>query len=99
MGLALSLALAFFFTQGMKNLFGKPRPDLLARCQPDIAHAADHAISTFGREFNAQWMLVSSTICKTKDKSLLDDGFRSFPSGHASCKFLASRAHYSYVYE
>jgi len=84
MGLGLSLALAFLFTQGMKNLFGKPRPDLLARCRPDVAHAAAHAVSNFGREFDAQWMLVSSTICQTTDKALLDDGFRSFPSGHSS---------------
>ncbi|KAF4974880.1 hypothetical protein FDECE_18622, partial [Fusarium decemcellulare] len=35
LGLVLSLSLSWFFTSSMKNLFGKPRPDLLARCEPD----------------------------------------------------------------
>ena len=28
--------------------------------------------------------LVSATICQNPDKDILDDGFRSYPSGHAS---------------
>ena len=91
MGLALSLASAFMITQGMKHLFGKPRPDLLSRCQPDlspegIAKAAINPI--VGGEFNAAWVLVTSAICTTKDHNRLKDGFRSFPSGHSSCKSL-----------
>jgi membrane-associated phospholipid phosphatase len=84
MGLALSVAMAFFFTQGLKNLFGKPRPDLLARCQPDMNNIAQHAVSSYAAAFSPEWVLVSSSICQQTDKALLDDGFRSFPSGHSS---------------
>jgi membrane-associated phospholipid phosphatase len=79
LGLALSLALAFLFTNGSKNLFGKPRPDLLSRCQPDLRNVEPYRVG-FGDR------LVSWTICQQTDKSILDDGFRSFPSGHSSCE-------------
>lgn len=46
-GLCLAVALAFFLTQGLKNLFGKPRPHLLAICQPDLSSIAQHVV---GRE-------------------------------------------------
>jgi membrane-associated phospholipid phosphatase len=83
LGLGLSLGSAFLITDGMKNLFGRPRPDLLARCFPDVLNAAKYAVGGFP---NAQegYSLVSATICQQSDKSLLNDGFRSFPSGHAS---------------
>jgi len=86
MGLALSLATAFLITQGMKNLFGKPRPDLLSRCQPDLENIQDYVVNTVGEIFNPAWVLVSADICKNPDKDLLKDGFKSFPSGHSSCK-------------
>src|ERR1700712_5541577 len=90
MGLALSLALAFFFTQGMKNLFGKPRPDMLSRCIPDMSPESirTHTVGGgYGSIFNPEWVLVSAAICTNTDTALVDDGFRSFPSGHASSKF------------
>ncbi|KAL8723845.1 MAG: hypothetical protein Q9181_007141 [Wetmoreana brouardii] len=67
LGLGLSLALAFFFTQGMKNLFGKPRPDLLSRCQPDYENQANYALGGFPTVLNG-FYLVSPTICRQKDK-------------------------------
>jgi membrane-associated phospholipid phosphatase len=75
---------AFFITQGVKNLFGKPRPDLLARCMPDYDNIAKYRVSDYGARFNQEWVLVTSGICQQTDKALLDDGFRSFPSGHSS---------------
>ncbi|KAH9204541.1 PAP2 domain-containing protein [Leptodontidium sp. 2 PMI_412] len=83
LGLALALAASFLITQGMKNLFGKPRPDLLSRCQPDLANSSQYLVGGFSiaqEGFN----LFSAAICKNPDKSILDDGFRSFPSGHSS---------------
>ncbi|KAI4242970.1 MAG: hypothetical protein L6R42_010861 [Xanthoria sp. 1 TBL-2021] len=47
LGLGLSLALSFVLTQGMKNLFGKPRPDLLSRCNPDYENQAEYALDSF----------------------------------------------------
>ena len=83
-GLALSCAIAFFITQGLKNLFGKPRPDLLARCDPDLTNIAAHAVGGFGQDISARWVLVSDTICRQTNIARLNDGFRSFPSGHSS---------------
>ncbi|KAI0009092.1 PAP2 superfamily-domain-containing protein [Xylariaceae sp. FL0662B] len=90
LGLALSLMSAWIITQGMKNLFGKPRPDMLSRCQPDIINVAKYIVGfntpsdegTLGGPYNGQ--LVSADICKNPDRVVLDDGFRSYPSGHAS---------------
>jgi len=84
MGLALSLATAFLITQGMKNLFGKPRPDLISRCQPNLDLVSKDQLSTAARSVNQLWVLVTSDICTQTNKDLLDDGFKSFPSGHAS---------------
>lgn len=86
MGLALSLATAFMITQGMKLLFGKPRPDLLSRCRPDLSRLESAAINPIvGAEFNAAWVLVTDAICTNTDEDIMKDGFKSFPSGHASC--------------
>ncbi|CAL3963886.1 unnamed protein product [Diplocarpon coronariae] len=85
LGLALSTASAFLITNGMKNLIGKPRPDLISRCQPDIANLAKYSYSVFAAESTFQgFNVVSAGICTQTDDSLLDDGFRSFPSGHSS---------------
>jgi membrane-associated phospholipid phosphatase len=94
MGLALALATAFMITQGMKLLFGKPRPDLLSRCQPDFTRIRETTVNQVGGQvgeiFDAAWVLVTSDICTNTDDDILQDGFKSFPSGHASCKL-----HYS----
>ncbi|KAI9808415.1 MAG: hypothetical protein M1827_007474 [Pycnora praestabilis] len=83
MGLGLSLAIAFLITDGVKNLIGKPRPDLLSRCNPDLANVAMHALGGYNDRV-AEGTLVSWTICRNTDTSIMDDGFRSFPSGHSS---------------
>jgi membrane-associated phospholipid phosphatase len=83
LGLALSLISAWIITQGMKNLFGKPRPDLLSRCMPDLVNATDYIVGfSSSKDYTGQ--LVSANICKNPDKAFLDDGFRSYPSGHSS---------------
>lgn len=85
LGLALSLLTSLLLTTGMKNIFGKPRPDMLARCQPDGAAVTDYAVGGFASNgISPGWILVNQTICRQPDKALLDDGFRSFPSGHSS---------------
>lgn len=91
MGLALSLAASLFVTDGMKNIFGKPRPDMLSRCQPDLDRINENVVGGLGRVVEGAPLLVSAAICKRQD-GVLDDGFRSFPSGHASCVFTSPSA-------
>lgn len=83
-GLCLATALAFFVTNGLKNMFGKPRPHLLALCQPDLSNIADYVVGGFGQEISARWTLVNKSICQNPNSKELNDSFRSFPSGHAS---------------
>ncbi len=85
MGLALALATAFFFVEGLKNLIGKPRPDLLSRCDLDPATIQQYAVGGEGSQLHLKNLLVSYTACRQPDRSKLDAGFVSFPSGHASC--------------
>lgn len=74
LGLLLSQGLAFVITQTLKNACGKPRPDLIDRCQPATG---SQDLPVYG--------LSNSTICHG-DPALIKDGFRSWPSGHSSCK-------------
>ncbi|KAJ3989115.1 phosphatidic acid phosphatase type 2/haloperoxidase [Lentinula detonsa] len=73
--LILSLAMAGVITQFTKITVGRPRPDVIDRCQP----RAGSVDPTFG--------LSTAAVCTQTDMSLLKDGFRSFPSGHSSLSF------------
>jgi len=83
LGLGLALASQWLIVSGMKNLFGKPRPDLLARCEPDLANIARYVVGGIANT-TSNGQLVSAAICTQTDRDKLDDGFRSYPSGHAS---------------
>ncbi|OQE37816.1 hypothetical protein PENCOP_c009G03263 [Penicillium coprophilum] len=87
MGLALALASAWTATQGLKALVGKPRPDLLARCDPDVERVAEFTVGGLGESVRGAATLVSWEICRDKSDSLRIDGFVSFPSGHTSFAF------------
>jgi len=76
LGLGLSAAGAVCITGALKNATGKPRPDIIARCIPKDG-------ATNGVPFG----LVSSAICTQTNHAILKDGFRSWPSGHASISF------------
>lgn len=89
LGLGLSLFTAFFFAQAVKNLVGKPRPDFLARCNPDSANQSEYALEHYDP---AGLVLVDWQICQSKNGSGVGisefkDGFRSFPSGHTCIAF------------
>lgn len=75
LGLLLSQGLAFVTTQILKNVCGKPRPDIIDRCQPA---PGSQDLPVYG--------LSNSTICQG-DPVLIKDGFRSWPSGHSSSSF------------
>ncbi|KAM0274409.1 hypothetical protein ACHAQH_007878 [Verticillium albo-atrum] len=96
LGLALAIVGAWFITNGMKNMFGRPRPDMLSRCEPDLANFQRYIVGGIARggatipsnlnleQLVGLGMLVSADICQSTDSSKLDDGFRSYPSGHSS---------------
>jgi len=67
-------------TEVSKNLVGRYRPDWLSRCQPNIENPLD--IEGFG--LNASMNPVC-TRDLTPDK--VNDGKKSFPSGHSSTAF------------
>lgn len=99
LGLLVSVGAAFFFVSGIKNMCGKPRPDMLARCNPDIANAAKYQVGGFATA-ESDGRLYSHLICQQTDNKILWDGFRSYPSGHAGASaagliylslFLASK--------
>lgn len=65
--------LTTFITDLIKNAVGRPRPDLLDRCQAMAGTPID--------------ILVDVAVCTQQNKHKLDEGFRSFPSGHSSMAF------------
>ncbi|KAF1810468.1 PAP2-domain-containing protein [Eremomyces bilateralis CBS 781.70] len=76
LGLGLSVSAAFTITGALKNAIGKPRPDLIDRCQPPP-----------GSVDPPMYGLSTHSICTQTDNDILKDGFRSFPSGHSSSAF------------
>lgn len=99
LGLLMAVGSAFFFISGIKNMCGKPRPDLLSRCDPDIANASKYIVGGYP-EANNLSRLYSGDICRQTNSRKLDDGFRSYPSGHSAASaagliylslFLASK--------
>ncbi|KAK3315792.1 phosphatidic acid phosphatase type 2/haloperoxidase [Apodospora peruviana] len=73
LGFAIAMILTSFLTDVIKNMVGRPRPDLLARCL---------ALPNTPRD-----ILVSIEVCTETDHHRLHDGWRSFPSGHSSFSF------------
>ena len=66
-------------------MVGKPRPDMLARCQPDLTDIGRYVVGGLGMNLDSEAPpFVTSAICRQPDKRLLDDGFAAFPSGHSS---------------
>jgi membrane-associated phospholipid phosphatase len=98
LGLALSVVISFFLTQTLKNMFGKPRPDLLARCNPDFTRYPVYVVGGYTNEtLEGTSVLVSWNVCQSKSgsgvgKAELQDGFRSFPSGHSTSTYQIQRS-------
>ena len=84
LGLGLSITTTLLIVSGMKNLIGRPRPDMLSRCAPALARLAESTVGGYGQDIADRWVLVNQSICTQTDQAIMYDGFRSFPSGHAS---------------
>ncbi|KAG8865164.1 hypothetical protein FRB96_000053 [Tulasnella sp. 330] len=76
LGLILSWGLTGTLTNIVKVTAGRPRPDLIDRCQP-----------MDGSQNAAMYGLVTSAICTQTDAVIMKDGWRSFFSGHSSLSF------------
>ncbi|GBF67174.1 diacylglycerol pyrophosphate phosphatase [Trichophyton mentagrophytes] len=87
MGFGIAYACTYAATEGMKVLFGKPRPDMLSRCDPDLSDISKHVVGGLGQRLDGAPELVTWTICRNTASMLLRDGFVSFPSGHSSMSF------------
>ncbi|TFK27409.1 PAP2-domain-containing protein [Coprinopsis marcescibilis] len=74
LGLILGLALTGSTTQLIKLTVGRPRPDIISRCNPNVTEDPLLGLTTW-------------RVCQQEDIHLLKDGFRSFPSGHSSLSF------------
>lgn len=75
LGLLSALGLTTVLTELIKISVGRPRPDFISRCQP-LPGSVD---MLYG--------LSNITACSVSEGHIIADGFKSFPSGHASCKF------------
>lgn len=73
LGLIISLFFTYLLTAILKKSVGRPRPDLISRCKPELG-TPEHD-------------LVSIAVCTQTNPHILNDGFRSFPSGHSSWAF------------
>lgn len=69
MGLGLSLAIAFFITDGTKNLVGKPRPDLLGRCNPDLSRLFSSTVGGIGDQIDKASILSPGPFAGVLDQS------------------------------
>ncbi|PGH01714.1 hypothetical protein GX51_05030 [Blastomyces parvus] len=87
MGLGIAYAGTYASTEALKVIYGKPRPDLLSRCNPNLSNIAAHVVGGLGEKLDGAPLLVSYTICQNTSEQLTWDGFVSFPSGHASLSF------------
>lgn len=87
MGLGVALSAAFVITEGLKDLAGKPRPFLLAVCDPDLSPESirRHQVGGFGTSLDsAVPIIVDWRICRQTDQGKLRNAFASWPSGHSS---------------
>ena len=84
LGLLATLLITSFITDIIKNAVGRPRPDLISRCNPKKG-TPDHT-------------LIEFSACSPTDKNILQEGFRSFPSGHSSFAFAGFGYLFLYVY-
>jgi len=89
MGLCVSIVLCMLVTTLIKVSVGRFRPDFISRCQVNITKVEEiyksYNISnqiSFGPR-----NLYNTTICTNTNKFILDEGRRSFPSGHTSAAF------------
>lgn len=63
LGLGVSLATSTSIFTGVKNLSGKPRPDFLARCDPDLEHITSYTVGGYRQMISHLWVMVDGGLC------------------------------------
>jgi len=91
MGFCVSIVLALFVTSIIKISVGRFRPDFLSRCQVDITK-----VESIYKTYNISNLidygprnLYDTSICTNPNKSIINEGRKSFPSGHSSFAFAS----------
>lgn len=70
MNLGLALAASFTATQGLKDLIGKPRPDLVGRCDPDQSKISTYAVGGLGYLLQGAPTYATYEICRKQSNTL-----------------------------
>jgi len=83
-GLWTSFVISIILTELIKVLSQKFRPDWLERCFPNYPHP-----SLFTSRVSLGYM-ASTTECTNTDHSVLNDGRKSFLSGHSSSAWVTA---------
>jgi diacylglycerol diphosphate phosphatase/phosphatidate phosphatase len=75
-GLFTAVLLTAAITDSVKDGIGRPRPDFYARC--------------FGSVNGTALYDVTGNVICTGSTAVMREAYKSFPSGHTSCKSLLS---------
>jgi len=89
MGFCVSLSLAMFVTTLIKVSVGRFRPDFLSRCNVNITKV-EQIYNTYKISSEIDFgprTLYDTSICSNTDTHVLNEGRRSFPSGHSAFAF------------
>nr|POE69335.1 lipid phosphate phosphatase 2 [Quercus suber] len=81
LGLLFSVLITGVITDAIKDAVGRPRPDFFWRCFPDGKPAFYPTIAG-----NATAIISGDVMC-SGIKSVIKEGYKSFPSGHTSWSF------------
>ncbi|KAF2271106.1 lipid phosphate phosphatase-like protein 1 [Lojkania enalia] len=83
LGLGVAVGAAFTVTGALKNAIGKPRPDIIDRCKI----TQENLEKWFEASAQEKMKLATVALCTQTNDAILQDGFKSFPSGHSSTAF------------
>jgi len=85
MAYTLSVVLCGVITTTMKLLYGRPRPDFFNRCFPSIDLDDQNAIASKIASISTLNLVCDSD----SDEKIVEEGRKSFPSGHSSIAFVS----------